>query len=313
MPQMTNLQSADIIAMIVGGLDTPANSWVPNLSMRVDSDKDSEKYVWLGTAPVMRELVGGKQPKTIRENNFTVANKDFEATLAIKTEWLRRDKTGLIRTKVAQLQERAQDHDAKLLSALIDTADATPCYDGQFFFDTDHSEGDSGTQSNKINVDITTTTAPTAADMETAILTLVQSLYGLKDDQAEPINGSAKSFLVMVPVSFMKATFSALGADVIVEGGQARTNLTKAVGSLGGLTFDVLVNPRLTWTTKFALFRQDAVMKPFVDQVELDTYVTALAEGSDHEYKNKEHLYSVERTKNFGLNQWQGAMMAAFI
>ena len=51
--------------------------------------------------------------------------------------------------------------------------EATVCYDGQYFFDTDHVEGDSGTQSNDLSVDISalacsvhgTTTAPSVEDL----------------------------------------------------------------------------------------------------------------------------------------------------
>lgn len=307
-----NLQSNDIIAMIVAGLDTPSDAWVDQLSMRVDSDKDSEKYVWLGSAPQMREWVGGRQPKTIREINFSVANKDFEATLEILTEWLRRDKTGLIRMKIAELVESAGQHNAELLSTLLNSADALPCYDGQYFFDTDHQEGDSPVQSNLITVDIGTTTAPTVAEMEGAITTLTQSLLTLKDDQGRPTNASAKRFLLMVPVSFMKAAMGALGTTVILEGGQSRTNMIQALGSMGGFGYDIVVNPRLSWTTKFAMFRTDAVRKPFVKQIEVDTQVSAIAEGSEEEFKNKRHLYGVNRTMNFGLNDWKGAIMASF-
>lgn len=304
-----NLQSRDIIAMIVAGLDTPPTPWVDMLSNRVDSDKESEKYVWLGSAPSMRQWVGGRQPKTLREISYTVANKDFEATLEIPTDWLRRDKTGLIRMKIDELVEAARLHDVELLSTLIDGADATLCYDGQYFFDTDHQEGDSPTQSNKVDVDVATTTAPTTAEMESAILTGTEQFYKLKDDNGRPINGSAKRFVIMVPTPFMKSAFTALGASVIVDGGQARTNQIQAVGSLGGLTYDIQVNPWLSWTTKFAIFRGDAAVKPFVRQIEVDTQVSAVAEGSEEEFKNKRHLYGVNRTGNVGLGRWQGAVM----
>jgi phage major head subunit gpT-like protein len=309
---INNLQSQDIIALIVGGLDAPPAGYVEALSNRVDSDRDSEKYVWLGSAPNMRQWIGGRQPKTIRENNYSVPNKDFEATLEIPTDWLRRDKTGQIQMKISQLVERANTHDAQLLSALINAADGLPCYDGQYFFDTDHQEGDSATQSNSITYDSVSTTAPTAGEMGDAILAAVQAMYGLKDDQNEPINGSAKNFTVMVPVPFMRAAAAALGSDILLVGGQSTTNSIKAVGSIGGLGFSLEVNPRLTWTTKFAVFRSDAVLKPFVKQVEVDTQVSALAEGSEEEFKNKRHLYGVNRTMNFGLSVWQGAMLTTF-
>ena len=308
-----NLQSNDIIPLIVSGLDTPGDAWVSQLAMRVDSDKDSEKYVWLGTAPLLREWVGGRQPKTLREINYTVPNKEFEATLEIPLDWIRRDKTGLVMMRVNQLIESARNHDAELLSTLLNSADSALCYDGQYFFDTDHSEANSGTQSNKVDVDITTTTAPTPAEMETAILALTTAILGFKDDQGRPTNASAKRFTIMVPPVFMKSASIALGSNVILEGGQSRNAAIQIVGAVNGFAYDMVVNPRLSWTTKFAMFRNDAVLTPFVKQVEVDTQVSALAEGSEEEFKNKRHLYGVNRSMNFGCGDWKGSCMANFI
>ncbi len=308
-----NLQSADIIPLIVAGLDTPGDAWVQQLSMRVESDKDSEKYVWLGTAPMLREWVGGRQPKTLREINFSVPNKEFEATLEIPLDWIRRDKTGLIMMRVNQLIESARNHDAELLSTLVNAADSALCYDGQYFFDTDHQEGNSPVQSNKVSVDINTTTAPTAAEFETGILKATETMLGFQDDQGRPTNASAKRFTIMCGVPFMKAAATALGSSVVLEGGQARNSLLQATGQILGFSYDLVVNPRLTWTDQFAVFRADAIQSPFVKQVEVDTTVDALAEGSEEEFKNKRHLYGVSRVMNFGCGDWKGSTLIKFI
>ena len=215
--------------------------------------------------------------------------------------------------RVNQLIESARNHDAELLSTLLNSADSALCYDGQYFFDTDHAEGDSGTQSNKIDVDITTTTAPTPAEFETAILALTTAMLGFKDDKGRPTNASAKAFQIHVPVAFMKAASIALGSNVILEGGQSRNAAMQIVGSVNGFTYEMIVNPRLSWTTKFAMFRKGAVLTPFVKQVEVDTQVSALAEGSEEEFKNKRHLYGVNRSMNFGCGDWKGSCMASFI
>lgn len=308
-----NLQSTDIIPLIVSGLDTPGDAWVDTFAMRVESDKDSEKYVWLGTAPMLREWVGGRQPKTLREINFTVPNKEFEATLEIPLDWMRRDKTGLILTRINQLIESARNHDAELLSTLINAADSALCYDGQYFFDSDHQEGASAVQSNSITTDIATPASPTAAEFEAAIMNMTQQILSFQDDQGRPTNASAKRFTIMTPVSMMKAAGVALGSNIILEGGQARNSQLQAVGIVNGFQYDLVVNPRLSWTTKIAMFRSDAVLKPFVKQVEVDTTVSALAEGSEEEFKNKRHLYGVSRSMNFGCNDWKGACLNTFI
>ncbi len=284
--------------------------WVPGVSAMFESNQESETYKWLGMAPAMREWVGGRHAKGFRENGITIVNKTFESTLEVLLNEMRRDKTGQIMVRVRELAERTNAHWAKLLSALIVNAESAVCYDGQYFFDTDHSEGDSGTQSNDIQSNITTTTAPTAAEMETAILKNVEQLLGFKDDQGEPMNEEAMRFLVMVPVPFMAATAAALKNPVIVDGSGSRTN---TITNLGGFQFEMAVNPRLNWTEKFAVFRTDGQTKPFIRQEEEGVTVSAIAEGSELEFNENKHRYGVKAIRNVGYGYWQHACLTTFI
>lgn len=303
------LSSRAIVGYIMDALDQPQNTWVDAVSNLFTSDQESETYKWLGTSPIMREWIGGRQAKGFRENGFTIKNKTFEATLEVMLDEIRRDKTGQVMARIRQMAERAQDHDAKLLSALIVAGESSLCYDGQYFFDTDHSEGDSGSQSNDRTLDITTPSAPTPAEMETAILKATEAMFGFKDDQGEPINGSAREFLVMAPVNHLRAVAGALGTSVVLEGGESRNNLIMAVGSLGGFVYRMAINPRLTNNDRFYLFRTDGATKPFIRQVEEDLTISALAEGSEEEFKNNRHLYGIKRIGNVGYGLWTGSVL----
>lgn len=283
---------------------------VPGVSAMFESNQESETYKWLGMAPAMREWVGGRHAKGFRENGITIVNKTFEATLEVLLNEMRRDKTGQIMVRVRELADRTNAHWAKLLSSLIVNAESAVCYDGQYFFDTDHSEGDSGTQSNDIQSNIATTTAPTAAEMETAVLKTVEQLLGFKDDQGEPMNEEAMRFLVMVPVPFMAATAAALKNPVIVDGSGSRTN---TITNLGGFQFEMAVNPRLNWTEKFAVFRTDGQTKPFIRQEEEGVTVSAIAEGSELEFNENKHRYGVKAIRNVGYGYWQHACLTTFI
>jgi len=302
------LQSRDVIPLIINALDAPPAPWFGDLTNKVTSDKDSEVYTWLGSAPKMTPWKGGRKPATLGKNEFRIPNLEFEASLEIPTLWLRRDHTGQIRLKIAELGESAADHKFDLISATIDSAGSTVCYDGQYFFDTDHQEGESPVQSNIKSVDIGTPTAPTAAELESSILSGIEAMYGIVDDKGRKTNGSAKRFGVMVPLNYMRALGTALKADVLIEGGAARSSNMRAVGSLMGLSIEGIVNPRLSWTDKFAIFRMDGAVKPFVWQVEQDPVTSVLAEGSDEEVKNKRWLFAIDASYNTGLNQWRGAM-----
>lgn len=287
--------------------------WVPGLSNYFDSNQESETYKWLGQAPAMREWIGGRQAKALRDAGVTITNKTFEATLEVLMDEIRRDKTGQVMVRVRELAQRTNAHWAKLLSELIVAAESTACYDGQFFFDTDHVEADSGTQSNDLTLDITTTTAPTAGDMETAVLKCMEAIMGFKDDQGEPMNENAKAFTVMVPMPFMSTAAAAIGSEIIVDASTSRTNRILTLGSLGGFQVELAVNARLPWTTKLAVFRTDAETKALIRQEEEGVTVDALAEGSEEEFKNKRHLYGVKAIRNVGYGYWQRAALMTFV
>jgi len=307
MPQFT---SRAVIGEFYRALEQDiGNSWVPGVSMMFDSDQESETYAWLGQSPAMREWIGSRQAKPLSEDGITIINKKFEATLEIPVDWIRRDKTGQIQLRINELATRANSHWAKLLSALLVAGEASVCYDGQYFFDTDHSEGDSGTQSNDITVDVTTTTAPTLSEMQTAILTATQQILGFKDDQGEPMNENAQEFTVMVPVPFLAATAGALGATVISQ----TSNQIQALGSLGGFRYNLAVNPRLSWTTKFALFRADGAASALIRQEEEGINIQAVAEGSELEFNNDVHRYGIKAMRNVGYGYWQKACLVTMV
>lgn len=287
----------------VGGL------WIPGVSAMFESNQESETYAWLGMSPAMREFVGGRQAKGFRENGITITNKKFEATMEVLLDEIRRDKTGQVMLRVREMATRTNAHWAKLLSALIIAGESGVCYDGQFFFDTDHAEGDSGTQSNDVTYDVTTANAPTAAEFEAAVLAGVTKMLGFVDDQGEPINEEASQFLVMVPVPFMAAAAAALKNPVIVDANGSRTN---TITNIGGFNFELAVNPRLTWTTKFAMFRTDGQTKAFIRQEEEGVTVSAVAEGSELEFNEEKHHYGVKAIRNVGYGYWQHALLTTF-
>jgi phage major head subunit gpT-like protein len=93
---------------------------------------------------------------------------------------------------------------------------------------------------------------------------------------------------------------------VIVDGSGARTN---TIASMGGFTYELAVNPRLSWTTKFAVFRTDGQTKPFIRQEEQGIQVDAIAEGSELEFKENKHHYGVKAVRNVGYGYWQHACL----
>jgi phage major head subunit gpT-like protein len=313
---ITGLTSRAIIGEFYKRLEQDAGpSWLPMLSMKMTSDQESETYKWLGQVPAMREWIGGRHAKGFFGNSYTIKNKKWEATLEVMLEDWRRDKTGQTMIRIGELAQRANAHPASLLSALILAGESTVCYDNAYFFDTDHLEGNNVTnQSNDLSVTIASlpasvhgsTTIPSVEEMSLVILKCIQAIKGFKDNENEPMNEMANSFLVMVPTSLFGVALSAVTAGTL---GSNATNVLKNAG----FNVQVAANARLTWTAQIAVFRTDGSVRPFIVQEEIPLTVSAIAEGSELEFKEDMHQYGVMESMNVGYGYWQHACLATMV
>lgn len=310
------LSSRAVVGMYYEALAANAGAaWIDQVSNYFNSDQASEQYAWLGMPPALREWIGGRNAKGFSQNGITIENKHFESTIEIALRDLRRDKTGQIRARMAELAQRGQSHFAALLSTLIVNGPSTVCYDGQYFFDTDHSEGASGNQSNDITTDISalpatlhgTVTAPSPEEMQQAILASISQMYTFVDDQGEPINEDAQSFLVMVPVGLSQ---SALAALSMVRAAAASTF------AIDNFNISLAVNPRLTaagWTDEFVTVRTDGSIKPLIRQEETSPELKVKDESSEFAFDNDAIQVGIDTWRNVGYGRWQGAVLNTLV
>lgn len=307
----TQITSRAIIGSFYEILEQASTSWTNSIAMDIASNQSSETYAWLGASPAMREWLGGRLAKTLRENPYTLANKVYESTLMVDVDDLRRDKTGQLNVRIGEQVDRAANHTAQLLSAAIN--DNGLCYDGQNFFDTDHLEGDSTTQSNLLtvsdfaNLAVVAAAAPTPDEMSRIVLDLISHFYTLKDDQGEPINENAKNFVFMVPINYWASALSAVTSNNLSTGNGVRDNLL--VGN-AAMNIELVPNSRLDETDEVFLFRSDGRAKPFINQIELPLQISAIAEGTEEEFKNNRHLYGIKSIRGLGYGYWQQAIKA---
>lgn len=283
-----------------------ATGWADDVSMLFPTDQASEVYRWLGQTPAVREWIGGRAAKAFQEKGVTIINKTYESTIDLGVDDMRRDKTGQILSRIDELGDRVAEHYHKLLTDLI----VTPgnAYDGFPYFGTNHLEGDSGTQINALTntqvpaLDVVTATNPTEDEMSLAIRGVVGYMLGQKDDQGEPMNANARSFLIMCPVGLFGAALAAALNPLIATGTGAKTNL---LTNLKGWNFRVEINPRLATQTVFYVFRTDASAKPFIRQEEL--FETG---SEDQSFFNNRMLFGVKTIRAVGPGYWQYASKA---
>ena len=289
-------------------------AWVDQISNLFGSDQASEDYRFLGMSPVLREWVGGRQAKTVNDNNIVLTNVHYEATMEIRVVDARRDKTAQIDARLGELVQRQQAHWASLCSTLLLNAETDLCYDGQAFFDTDHTEGANTTnQSNDLAITISgipaqvtgSSTNPSNEEMQGVILQSITQMLGFVDDQGEPMNEGASEFVVMVLPALWPA---AVAATNLITTGAMVQNVNP--NTLPGMTVRPVMNSRLTGTSKVYTFRSDSAIKPLIRQTEMESQLKMKAEGSEFEFDNDAWQFGIDSWRTAGYGYWQHACLA---
>jgi len=115
-----------------------AESFYADVATVVPSTTASETYGWLGDFPDLREWVGDRVVKDMKESGYQIVNKEWESTVGVKRPQIEDDNLGIYTPMVQAMGHSAARHPDRMIADLIKTGDANLCYDGQNFFDIDH-------------------------------------------------------------------------------------------------------------------------------------------------------------------------------
>lgn len=122
------------------GFQTVTPQW-ERVATLVSSTTSEEKYTWLGKTSKFREWVGDRVMQNLKLHDYTIRNKRFENTVTVDRDDIDDDKYGIYNMPMKELGESAAIHPDELVFKMLAVGDSTKCYDGQFFFDTDHPVG----------------------------------------------------------------------------------------------------------------------------------------------------------------------------
>jgi phage major head subunit gpT-like protein len=128
-----------------------ATSYIDSLAMTVPSSARQETYAWMGAFPGFREWLGARVVQNLSLQSYAIKNLPFESTIAVPRDDIEDDQVGIFAPMFSEMGRRAKTHPDELLFSLISAGFTTNCYDGQFFFDTDHPVGDD-VNTPKVNV-----------------------------------------------------------------------------------------------------------------------------------------------------------------
>jgi phage major head subunit gpT-like protein len=288
----------DITAKFDNGVDS-AQPFYPSVCYDASSVRSSEKYGWIGNMPGMREWVGDRQFSELRSANFVIDNKHFESSLAIKKTDIADDNLGQYGPIMEQLGIEAAHHPDELWFNALELGESTACFDGQFFFDTDHSWGKSGTQSNDLTSTVADTSAVTVAELKTAIRSAVQQMLGFKNDQGKlyhrPTVSRLNDLTLLVPLALRDVAYDALESQLL-------NNSTNVIVDRP----NIVASPYLTSSVKFYLFKTGDPVKPFVFQQREP--LSRMMKGLD-DIETKDVKFMTEARYNVGYFAWWTAVL----
>lgn len=138
------INSATLDAIRVGfsasfkrGLGQAASQY-DRVATRVPSTTRENKYGWIGKMPNMREWVGPRHVQGLSEHDYSITNQDFEVTLGVDRNDIQDDNLGVYDPLFAEMGESVAAKPDLMVWDLLASGFATNCYDGQYFFDSDH-------------------------------------------------------------------------------------------------------------------------------------------------------------------------------
>ena len=116
-----------------------AQSQFREVATVVPSSTAGNTYGWLGQWPGFREWVGDRQFKDMQAHSYAIANKHYESTIKVNRNDIEDDNVGNYAPLFTEMGRAAAVHPDELVYGLLKLGNSTLCYDGQNFFDTDHS------------------------------------------------------------------------------------------------------------------------------------------------------------------------------
>lgn len=130
------------------GFETASPGDVMQIAMESTSTTEEEEYAWLGQWPQLREWIGERAVRSIADYGYTIRNKDFESTVEVFRNKIADDRYGIYGPMMTEMGRAAAVHPAQLAVAQLRAGFTATCYDGQFFFDSDHEGHDGASVSN---------------------------------------------------------------------------------------------------------------------------------------------------------------------
>lgn len=147
--------TTSLIAAFTKGLAGVTPQYL-RIATEVPSSSASNTYGWLSDLPEIKEWIGERQLAVLSQQGYTVTNRTWESSIRVKRETIEDDQLGQFSIIASGFGRKIGVFPDTLAFKLLSEGFSSLCFDGQYFFDTDHPMA-GGTYSNIVG-DIATDT-----------------------------------------------------------------------------------------------------------------------------------------------------------
>lgn len=260
----------------------------------VPSTTKTNDYAWLGRFPKMRKWIGEKVFKNLKAHKYSITNDDFEATVEVERNDIEDDEIGIYNPMAQDAGFSSKQLPDEIVAELKNNAFASPCYDGQNYYDTDHpvgKEGETVSVSNKLTVALSAATVAAAKASYGLGRTMMMTFT---DDEGRP--------LALIPDTLEVGPSLETTGRMLCESPKLEDDSPNPfVG-----TAKLLVNPRLTSATQWMLHCTVRPLKPFIYQErKKPVFVSQTDMNADNVFSRKKYTFGAEARAAGGYAFWQ--------
>ena len=277
----------------------------PEICTIFQSTGADEAYGPLGAMPGVREWLGDREFNTIRAGTFTISNREWENSLEILKNDIDDDRLGVYGPLLENMGMEAAHHPDELVIETLVAGESTACFDGQYFYDTDHSWGDSGTQSNDLTYNASDHTAVTETEFRAAYHQARAAMLNFKRDNGKafirPTVRPLPNLLLMVPTTLEKVAHEAINKP-LVNGGESAIVLDQP-------RIVTLPDSYLSSGVKFYLHNLSSPLRPFVFQARRPL-ARQMKGMDDREFKGVKFM--TDARYNVGYFAWWNSVLTTF-
>lgn len=108
------------------------------VAMTTNSTTSEETYGWMKDLPGIREWIGPRVVHNISAAAYTIVNKPWELTIGVDRDKIEDDKFGIYAPMFNEIGRQTGEFPNRLVFDQLKAGFTTTCFDGQYFFDTDH-------------------------------------------------------------------------------------------------------------------------------------------------------------------------------